>query len=57
MGTKHAPHAPKLTDQLALFAPGELHAVIERLRNTDANTLTPLEALQLVADLARQANA
>jgi hypothetical protein len=40
------------TDQLALFAPAVPHPVIERLRETDPNTLTPLAALQLLAELA-----
>ena len=42
-------------DQLALFVPPEQHAVVQRLRMTDVNTLTPLAALQLVAELADQA--
>ena len=45
---------PAKPDQLALFA-AEPHAVVERLRGTDVNTLTPLAALQLVAELAEQA--
>ena len=44
-------------DQLALFVPPEQHAVVQRLRITDVNTLTPLAALQLVAELADQAKA
>ena len=47
--------APK--DQLALFAPAEQHTVLQRLRDTDVNTLTPLAALQLVAELAHKARA
>jgi DNA mismatch repair protein MutS len=42
-------------DQLALFAAAQPHAVVERLRTTDVNTLTPLAALQLVAELAERA--
>jgi DNA mismatch repair protein MutS len=42
------------SDQLALFA-SPPHAVVDRLRAVDANTLTPLAALQLVAELAEQA--
>jgi DNA mismatch repair protein MutS len=42
-------------DQLALFAPGVPHPVVERLRHLDANTLTPLAALQLLAELAERA--
>ena len=42
-------------DQLALFVPADRHVVVERLRATDVNTLTPLAALQFVAELAEQA--
>ena len=41
-------------DQLALFGAAP-HVVVDRLRQVDANTLTPLAALQLVAELADQA--
>jgi DNA mismatch repair protein MutS len=41
-------------DQLALFAAAP-HAVVKRLQNIDVNTLTPLAALQLMAELAEQA--
>lgn len=47
--------ATRATDQLALFEPAAPHPVVERLRHTDANTLTPLAALQLVAELAERA--
>jgi DNA mismatch repair protein MutS len=43
------------TDQLALFAPAMPHPVVDRLRHTDANTLTPLAALQLLAELVERA--
>jgi DNA mismatch repair protein MutS len=43
-------------DQLALFGAAP-HVVVDRLRQIDANTLTPLAALQLVAELADQARA
>ena len=43
------------TDQLGLFAPVAPHPVVERLRATDANSLTPLAALQLLAELAERA--
>jgi DNA mismatch repair protein MutS len=49
-------HSPRSTgaEQLALF--GALpHAVVERLRGIDINTLTPLEALSLLATLAADA--
>ena len=42
-------------DQLALFVAADRHVVVERLRATDVNTLTPLAALQFVAELAEQA--
>ena len=50
------PH-PVLTspDQLGPFIPVQRHAAIERLRAIDVNTLTPLAALQLVAELTEQA--
>jgi DNA mismatch repair protein MutS len=41
-------------DQLALFA-AQPHVVVEALRAVDVNTLTPLAALQLVAELAERA--
>jgi hypothetical protein len=41
-------------DQLALFA-APPHEVVERLQRLDVNTLTPLAALQLVAELAERA--
>ncbi|MFL5605359.1 MAG: DNA mismatch repair protein MutS [Gemmatimonadaceae bacterium] len=44
------------TDQLGLFAPlAQPHAVVDELRRVDVNTLTPLAALQLVAELAELA--
>ena len=55
VGAKHARRASATPDQLALFVPVSHHVVIERLQKTDVNTLTPLEALQLLADLADQA--
>jgi DNA mismatch repair protein MutS len=50
------PRTPRTADadQLALFAVAP-HAVVGRLRQVDVNTLTPLAALQLVAELADQA--
>jgi DNA mismatch repair protein MutS len=48
-------HSMAPTDQLALFAPATPHPVVERLRATDANMLTPLAALQLLAELAERA--
>ena len=43
------------TDQLGLFAGTVPHPVVERLRETDANSLTPIAALQLLAELAERA--
>ena len=43
------------TDQLGLFTPTTPHPVVERLRETDVNSLTPLAALQLLAELAERA--
>ena len=42
-------------DQLALFIPAAHQAAMERLRTVDVNALTPLAALQLVAELSAQA--
>jgi DNA mismatch repair protein MutS len=41
-------------DQLSLFAPP--HPVVERLRATDPNRLTPIEALTLLAELIARAS-
>jgi hypothetical protein len=43
-------------DQLALFSVAP-HPVVERLRATDVNTMTPMAALQLLAELADRARA
>jgi DNA mismatch repair protein MutS len=43
-------------DQLALFSAALPHEVVERLRRIDVNTLTPLAALQLVAELAERSH-
>jgi DNA mismatch repair protein MutS len=47
------PAAP--ADQLGLFAAPVPHPVVDRLRDTDVNSLTPLAALQLLAELAERA--
>jgi DNA mismatch repair protein MutS len=47
--------AAGVPDQLALFAVTPQHEVLGRLREIDVNTLTPLAALQLVAELAERA--
>ena len=41
-------------DQLALFGSAP-HPVVERLKTIDANAMTPLQALELVARLAEEA--
>ena len=45
---------PAPTDQLALFVAAERHPVVERLKTLDANTMTPLAALQLLSELVEQ---
>jgi DNA mismatch repair protein MutS len=49
----NVPAAPP--DQLGLFAAPMPHPVVDRLRDTDVNSLTPLAALQLLAELAERA--
>ncbi|MDQ2666057.1 MAG: DNA mismatch repair protein MutS [Gemmatimonadota bacterium] len=49
--------APIASDQLGLFVPSARDVAVERLRDIDVNTLTPLAALQLVAELSEQAKA
>jgi DNA mismatch repair protein MutS len=44
-------------DQLGLFGGDLPHPVVERLREIDVNTLTPLEALALLAQLTVEARA
>jgi len=51
---KRRPAPP--VDQLGLFAVTP-HPVVERLRATDVNTMTPMAALQLLAELADRARA
>ncbi|MEO6211430.1 MAG: DNA mismatch repair protein MutS, partial [Gemmatimonadaceae bacterium] len=47
--------AAPATEQLALFA-SLPNAVVEKLRGVDLNNLTPLQALQLLSELQREAN-
>jgi DNA mismatch repair protein MutS len=54
-GRPARPAAAPAPDQLALFAPTQPHAVVDALRHVDVNSLTPLAALQLVAELAERA--
>jgi DNA mismatch repair protein MutS len=46
--------ATERAGQLALFASAEPHPVIERLRHVDTNTMTPIAALALLAQLAAE---
>lgn len=53
-----AARAPRaVPDQLGLFGSAFPHPVVERLRALDVNTLTPLEALTLLARLTADARA
>ena len=47
--------APANQHQLGLFQSAEAHAVVDRLRALDLDRLTPLEALNLLAELKREA--
>lgn len=52
--TRRATPAPD-PDQLGLFLAAPPHPVLERLRTLDPDLLTPLDALNLLAELAREA--
>ena len=54
-GAKRPRREAPPSDQLALFIPAAHHAAMERLRVVDVNALTPLAALQFVAELSAQA--
>ena len=54
---KHRVRPAPATDQLALFAAVAPHEVVTILRSVDTNAMTPLAALQLVAELAERARA
>ena len=54
-GAKRPRREVPAPDQLALFVPAAHHAAMERLRAVDVNALTPLAALQFVAELSAQA--
>jgi len=43
-------------EQLSLSLPGAPHPVIERLRLLDPNAMTPLQAIQQLAELVKEAN-
>jgi DNA mismatch repair protein MutS len=49
-----APAAP--SEQLGLFQPAPASPVVDRLRSLNLDRLTPLEALNLLADLKREAS-
>jgi DNA mismatch repair protein MutS len=54
-----APSGPRqdpAAEQLPLFASSTPHPVVERLRHVDADNLTPLQALQLLAELIAVVN-
>jgi DNA mismatch repair protein MutS len=47
--------APPSAEQLVLFEGGLPHPAVERLRKLDVDALTPLQALNLLAELAKLA--
>jgi hypothetical protein len=50
------PPAPQDPGQLALFAdPPSRHPLMDELRDIDLNAMTPLEALNRLAELQRRA--
>jgi DNA mismatch repair protein MutS len=51
----HAAPPPAADPQLTLFAPEAPHPALDRLRAVDVDRTTPLEALSLLAELARAA--
>jgi len=51
---RHRPASEAPPDQLALFAPAE-HPVVDELRNVEVEGMTPLEALNLLAELRGRA--
>jgi DNA mismatch repair protein MutS len=54
-GARRPAATPASPEQLGLFAAGPPHVVVEQLRQVDVDTLTPLAALQLLAELADRA--
>ena len=54
-GAKRPRGQGPVPDQLGLFIPVAHQAAMERLRTVDVNALTPLAALQFVAELSAQA--
>jgi DNA mismatch repair protein MutS len=49
--------APAAQQQLGLFQPQESHPVVDKLRSLDLDRLTPIDALNLLAILKREADA
>ena len=47
--------APPPVDQLGLFGAALPDPIVERLKGLDANALTPMQALALLADLSADA--
>jgi hypothetical protein len=41
-------------EQLSLSLPGVPHPVVARLRSLDPNTMTPIEAIRLLAELVEE---
>ena len=54
-GERRASARNSNADQLALFAPAGPHPAVLTLRAVDVNSMTPLQALTLIAELSRQA--
>ncbi len=54
-GVRGARGPAATSDQLGLFAAGLPHPVVARLAAVEINALTPLQALQLIAELAEDA--
>ncbi|MHB1225530.1 MAG: DNA mismatch repair protein MutS, partial [Gemmatimonadaceae bacterium] len=54
-GERRASARAANADQLALFAPAGPHPAVLTLRAVDVNSMTPLQALTLIAELSRQA--
>lgn len=53
--SRPVPATRRASDQLALFGDAEPHPVVLALREVDPDDLTPRQALELVAELARRA--
>ncbi|HET7458576.1 MAG TPA: hypothetical protein VFJ74_13075, partial [Gemmatimonadaceae bacterium] len=53
--TAPTPDPRPASDQLTFFGMSAPHPVVERLKAVDANNLTPMQALELIAKLAEEA--